>query len=187
MKLSKGQISNLIFLIIIGLLIYPPTKIQFIRLISFAPSTIEKNEQQKLTNYNWSIEGLNTKGINFNEHKNKVVFLNFWATWCPPCVAEMPSIKKLHKDYKDKVVFVFVSNEKWAVINKFYKENNYDFPTYNNLSNPPKELSSSSIPATFVIDKGGHVIMNKKGAANWNSNKVRELLDSILKEEVRIN
>ncbi|OSY89384.1 thiol-disulfide oxidoreductase [Tenacibaculum holothuriorum] len=188
MKLSKRQISNLIFLIIIGLLIYPPTKIQFIRLISFAPSIIEKNKQQKLNNYNWSLEGLNTtEAVNFNELKNKVVFVNFWATWCPPCVAEMPSIKKLHKDYKDKVVFIFVSNEKWPVINKFYRENEYDFPTYNNLSNPPKELSSSSIPATFIINKEGSIVMSKKGAANWNSDKVRVLLDSSLKEEVRVN
>lgn len=182
MKITKGQISNFFFLVLIGLLLYPPTKVYLIRLISFSPTAIEKNEQERITNYNWSLRGLNTASVNFNDYKDKVVLVNFWATWCPPCVAEMPSLKDLHKDYKDKIDFLLISNEKWKVIDEFYKENNYNFLTYSNASNPPKELQVSSIPATFIIDKKGNIVMNKNGAANWNSSDVRNLLDKLLKE-----
>ena len=181
MKLSRKSIFNIAFVVIIGLLLYPPTKVYFIRLISFSPSVITEDEQVNLTDYNWNLKGLNTSNIDFNDTKNKVVFVNFWATWCPPCIAEMPSVQKLYNDYKDKVTFVFVSNEKWTVINDFYLKNNYNLPTYNSLSRIPEQLKSNSIPATFIIDKKGNIVTDKKGAANWNSAKVRALLDNLIK------
>lgn len=181
MKFTKKTISNIVFVIIIGLLLYPPTKVYFIRLISFSPSVITDDKQEKLTDYNWNLKGLNTANIDFNETKNKVVFINFWATWCPPCIAEMPSIQKLYDDYKDKVTFVFISNEDWNTIDGFYIKNNYNLPTYNTLSKTPGQLKSNSIPATFIIDKKGNIVTDKKGAANWNSAKVRELLDELIK------
>ena len=181
MKFTKKTISNIVFVIIIGLLLYPPTKVYFIRLISFSPSVITNDKQEKLTDYNWNLKGLNTANIDFNETKNKVVFINFWATWCPPCIAEMPSIQKLYDDYKDKVTFVFISNEDWNTINGFYIKNNCNLPTYNTLSKTPGQLKSNSIPATFIIDKKGNIVTDKKGAANWNSTKVRELLDELIK------
>ena len=181
MKFTKKTISNIVFVIIIGLLLYPPTKVYFIRLISFSPSVVTDDKQEKLSDYNWNLKGLNTENVDFNETKNKVVVVNFWATWCPPCIAEMPSIQKLYDDYKNKITFVFVSNESWSTIDNFYKKNNYDLPTYNELSKTPKQLESKSIPATFIIDKKGNIVTDKKGAANWNSTKVRKLLDELIK------
>ena len=181
MKFTKKTISNIVFLIIIGLLLYPPTKVYFIRLISFSPSVITEDKQEKLATYNWNLKGLNTIDLDFNKTQNKVVFVNFWATWCPPCIAEIPSIQKLFDDYKDKVTFVFVSNESWNVINDFYLKNNYNLPTYNTLTQTPKQLKSNSIPVTFIIDKKGNIVTDKKGAADWNSTKVRKLLDELIK------
>ncbi|MCF2873885.1 MULTISPECIES: TlpA family protein disulfide reductase [unclassified Tenacibaculum] len=179
MKFTKKSISNIVFVIIIGLLIYPPTKVYFIRLISFSPSTIKAEKREHLKTYNWNLKGLNTESIDFNNVKNKVVFVSFWATWCPPCRAEMPSIQKLYNDYKDKVEFIFVSNEDWSTISDFYKKNNYKLPTYSPLSKRPVEFNSQTIPATFIVDKKGAIAMMKKGPADWNSTKVRELLDRL--------
>lgn len=181
MKFNKKTISNIVFVIIIGLLLYPPTKVYFIRLISFSPSVITEDKQEKLATYNWNLKGLNTSNIDFNDTKGKVIFVNFWATWCPPCVAEMPGIQKLYDDYKNKVTFVFVSNEDWSIISDFYTKNNYNLPTYNILSKTPNQLKSNSIPATFIIDKNGAIVTDKKGPANWNSNSVRKLLDELIK------
>ncbi len=180
MKLNRKTISNIIFVILIGLLLYPPTKVYFIRLVSFAPSTITEEKREELADYNWKLKGLNTETVDFNSLKEKVVFVNFWATWCPPCVAEMPSIQKLYDDYKDKVAFVFISNEDWTTIDTFYKEKGYDLPSYNILSKVPDQLVSNSIPATFVIDKNGTIVIDKKGPADWNSDKIRKLLDELL-------
>ncbi|NVK51502.1 MAG: TlpA family protein disulfide reductase [Flavobacteriaceae bacterium] len=179
MKLTKKKLANFAFLIILGLMLYPPTKVYFIRLISFSPSFEKVENQKKITNINWQLKGLNTKNVNFSTVKNKPVFISFWATWCPPCMAEMPSMQKLYKDYKGKVVFLFITNEDWETIAKFYAKHQYNFPTYNQLTSMPKELESTTIPATFIISKNGKIIVDKKGSANWNSYKIRTLLDNL--------
>ncbi|MFZ3273185.1 MAG: TlpA disulfide reductase family protein, partial [Lutibacter sp.] len=102
-KLNKKSISNIIFVIAIGVLLYPPSREWFMRQIAFAPSVKEVEKSEKLSSYDWELKGLNTESINFKDLENKVVFVNFWATWCPPCRAEMPMIQKLYADYKDKV------------------------------------------------------------------------------------
>ncbi|WP_428740419.1 redoxin family protein [Tenacibaculum sp.] len=185
MKLNRKTITNIIFVVIIGLLLYPPTKVYFIRLISFAPSAIQEEKREQLNDYTWSLKGLNTANIDFNALKNKVVFVNFWATWCPPCIAEMPSIQKLYDDYKDKVEFVFVSNENWTTIESFYKEKEYNLPTYNILSRTPDQLVSNSIPATFILDKNGTIMVDKRGPADWSSQSIRELLDKLIEQKTQ--
>ncbi|MGB0892553.1 MAG: TlpA family protein disulfide reductase [Flavobacteriaceae bacterium] len=180
MKLNKKVLSNIAFVVVIGLLIYPPTKVYFIRLISFSPSIESVDKQKQLENYNWHLKGLNTENLNLSELKGKVIFVNLWATWCPPCVAEMPSIQKLYNDYKDKIEFVFITNEEMEIVNKFYQKRELSLPTYNPLTKYPKNLTSKSIPATFVIDKKGNIVIDKKGAADWNSKKTRAILDKLL-------
>jgi thiol-disulfide isomerase/thioredoxin len=181
MKFTKDTISNIVFVVIIGLLLYTPTRIYFIQLISFSPSTIKVEKREELKRYDWNLKGLNTPSIDFNKVKGKVVFVNFWATWCAPCRAEMPSIQEVYDDYSDKVEFVFVSNEDWNTITNFYMSKGYDLPTYNPLSKRPKEFNSETIPATFILDKNGAIAMEKNGPANWNSSKVRALLDELIK------
>jgi thiol-disulfide isomerase/thioredoxin len=181
MKLTKKHIINIAFVVLIGLLIYPPTKVYFIRLISFAPSIQNIEKQKSISNVNWKLKGINTENLNFNNLGGKVVFVSFWATWCPPCVAEMPSMKALYEDYKDKVTFLFITNEDWNTVSKFYTKKNYNFPTYNQLTNSPKEFESATIPATFILSKERKVVVDKKGPANWDSESIRKLLNNLLK------
>ena len=182
MKITKKHISNILFVVLIGLMLYPPTKTYFIRFISFSPSEISSEKQQSLSSYTWHLKGLNTTNVDFNQLKGKVIFVNFWATWCPPCVAEMPEIQKLYNDYKEKVVFLFVTNDDWETVQKFLTKNNYHLPIYNPLTQPPKELISNSIPTTYVINKQGKIVVQKTGAASWNSKTTRKMLDKLLKE-----
>ncbi len=181
-KLNKKFFSNAIFVIAIGLLIYSPTRIWLLRQIAFSPSVENVKDRATINDYNWQLNGLNSENINFKELKGKVVFVNFWATWCPPCRAELPMIQKLYNDYKDKVAFVFVTNENREKVSVFFKKNNYNLPVYNSASKPPKEfLKTNSIPSSFLIDKNGSVIIEKVGAADWNSSKTRNVIDKILK------
>src|SRR5690606_18518096 len=103
-----------------------------------------------LTTYDWKLIDEHGNSYDFNEARGKVVIVNFWATWCPPCIAEMPSLEKLYKDYKDDVVFLLVSDEKPEAISKFKSKNDYDFLVYASASANPEVLNTSSIPRTFV-------------------------------------
>ena len=161
-------------------MIYPPTKVFFIKLISFSPTVKNIDNQKRIQNFNWELKGLNSQNNNLKNLEGKIIFISFWATWCAPCVAEMPSINKLYKDYKDKVQFLLVTNENWKTVSKFYNKNEYDFPTYNQQTLAPKELKSKTIPATFIISKDKKIIVDKKGPANWNSSTIREVLDTLL-------
>lgn len=152
-------------------------------LAMFSPSVIKEEDRITLKDYDWQLVDENGVTYNLNEAKGKVIFINFWATWCPPCIAEMPSMEKLYQDYKDDVVFLFVSNETQEVISKFKEKNDYEFVVYASITQNPKLLEASSIPRTFVLDQQGHIVIDKTGAADWNSKAVRELLDNLLKLE----
>jgi thiol-disulfide isomerase/thioredoxin len=187
MKVSKSQRKNLIFLVVIVLLIIPQTRkpIQVLLnkgLALFSPSVINSEDRKVLDTYNWQLEDIDGNVFNYAFTQNKVVLINFWATWCAPCIAEMPSLEKLYKDYKDQVVFLFVSNEDNEIISKFAKKNNYSFKVYRAKSQYPQEFNVRSIPRTFLIDKKGNIVIDKTGASNWNSEKVRSVLDELLAE-----
>jgi len=187
MKISKSQRSNLIFLVVIALLIIPQTRqpIQVILhkgLSLFGPSVIDSEDRIVLDSYNWQLEDIEGNKFNYASTQGKVVLINFWATWCPPCIAEMPSLEKLYNDYKDKIVFLFVSNEDEEKISKFVIKNEYSFNVYRPKSEYPKHFNVRSIPRTFLIDKKGNIVIDKTGASNWNSKKVRAIIDQLLTE-----
>ena len=186
MKISKSRLKNIIFFIVIGALLIPQTRqpIQIFLhkgLAFFSPSTINESKQVRLVNYNWKLKDENNVILNFGDVKGKVVLLNFWATWCPPCIAEMPSMQLLYNDYKDKIEFVFVSNEEFSKINKFLIQKDYSFKVYNPVTDYPETFDVTSIPRTFLIDKTGNIVIDKNGAANWNSESVRATIDDLLR------
>ena len=120
-----------------------------------------------------------TVSLNIN---SKPTIINLWATWCPPCVAEMPSFQKLYEDYKDQVHFVFISNESTIKTRAFIENKNLTLPVYKTTGSLPKDIRSNQLPTTYVITKKGDIIVKKIGASNWDSAKFRELLDTILAE-----
>ncbi len=187
MKIKASTFYNIIFFAILTLLIIPQTRkpIQVtlhkaISSFSPSPSVIKTKNRAVIETYNWSLKSLDGNLFNFNTTKNKVVLVNFWATWCPPCIAEMPSMQKLYNDYKDHIEFVFVSNENTNVIQKFLQRKGYTFTAYNSISKPPKPFQVASIPKTYLLNKTGHIIVDKTGASNWNSDKIRALIDDLI-------
>jgi thiol-disulfide isomerase/thioredoxin len=145
------------------------------------PSVINENKRELVVYDSWQLRDIYGNEINFEDLHGSVVFLNFWATWCPPCIAEMPSLNELYTDYNNKVRFVLVSNEKVSTVRKFMEKNNYDLNSYVPLSYYPENFKVRSIPRTFLIDKDGRIVIDKNGAANWNSQKVRMQLEELIK------
>ncbi|MDV7187562.1 TlpA disulfide reductase family protein [Lutibacter sp. TH_r2] len=183
---SKKNLSNVIFILAIILLIYTPTRTWILRQIAFAPSVEKVENSEKIDTYNWQLKGVNSeaeKFIDFNGLKGEVVIVNFWATWCPSCGAEKPMFQKLYNDYKDKVTFLFVTNENKEVVNAYFSKTGYNLPAYNSKSMPPKLfLETNSIPASYLIDSEGNVRIKKVGAADWNSTKIRKFIDELIQQ-----
>ena len=120
------------------------------------------------------------KVISLEEFKGKVIFMNMWATWCPPCIAEMPNINKLHTEMGDEVAFVMVSlDDDFETAQAFNKRKGYDLPIYALQSNRPVMYQSSTVPTTYVIDANGQLVLTHKGMANYNTSKFREFLDGL--------
>ena len=175
--------SSLIGIIFFMILIFTPLgtfiKSNLIRFFASAPERASKKELvTEYTGYFLDSEG---NKFNFSSCENEVVSINFWATWCPPCLAEKPSFQKLYDDYKDKIKFAFISQETPIEIKAFLEKHHYTFPIFYEAKNLPSILDINSIPTTFVLDKKGNIIIKQIGAADWNSEKTRELLNTLIK------
>ncbi len=182
----KPKFKNIIFLVLIALLIIPQTRkpIQlFINkgLALISPS-IEKNENlEKLTNYNYHFVDKNNTVFNLAQAKGQVILINYWATWCPPCIAEMPSLQKLYNQYQHKIIFLFVTTDNFNQVNAFLNKNKYTFKVYRENDDAfSSNFKINTIPRTLLIDKQGTIIIDETGAANWNSKKVRKTIDQLL-------
>jgi thiol-disulfide isomerase/thioredoxin len=184
MEKIKKNWSNILFAILIILLIIPqtrtPIQVFVLRTISFSPGQIDEEERVTLKDYDWNLSTLSTENINLDRSKGKVIIVSFWATWCAPCLAEMPELQELYDNYSDKVDFYFVSNEDKATLQKFLEKKDYSIPIYMPLEPSPSALESRSLPTTFLISKSGEIVIRKTGAASWNSERIHELLDSLL-------
>jgi thiol-disulfide isomerase/thioredoxin len=183
---KTATIKNIAFVVLLALLLFSPlgtfVKVQISRLLAFSPTTIAATEQNKLSTYQWQLLDKNGKTVSLEEFKGKIIFINFWATWCPPCIAEMPSMQKLYSDYQDKIVFLFVTTDSFEKANAFLVKENLNLPIFQSVSNPPLELESSTIPATYLIDQQANVVLAKIGSADWNSDSFRKKLDELLKK-----
>ena len=186
MNISKKTISNIIFLIVIAVLIIPQTRqpIQVLLHKAIAlikPVTINNNKLDKVTDYNWKLTDETNAVFNFEDVRGKVILINFWATWCPPCIAEMPSMQALYNDYGDKIVFLFVTSDSFGEITPFLTKHNYTFKVYRPAKGYPDFFNITTIPRTFLMDQKGNIIIDENGAANWNSDVVRNTIDNLLK------
>lgn len=147
-----------------------------------SPSIVEEKERVILEDYNWLLKNQMGETFDFQETKGKVVVLNFWATWCPPCIAEMSSLQELYSGFKnhEDIVFLYVSNEEGEIISGFMSERGYDFEVYQSLSSYPAAFNVRSIPRTFVINKEGEVVIDKTGAADWYSKGMQKQILQLL-------
>ena len=142
--------------------------------------------EKKKAAFDFTLTGINGDNIDFNSLKGKVVFINLWATWCAPCIAEMPSIEALYSDYEENenIAFAMISlDKKHEKAIKFIKRKGYSFPSYlPDTSLLPKVYESSAIPTTYVIDKKGFIVYEKKGMSNYDSKSFHKFLNRLIQD-----
>lgn len=125
------------------------------------------------------------KTVSLNSLVGKVVFINFWATWCPPCIHEMPSINELKKSFEgnEDIVFLMVdvdNNIKQSLA--FMSDNSYDLPVYTPASNIPSDYLNGSIPTTIVLNKKGEMVDRMEGGRDYSDPEIAQALKELLKE-----
>ncbi len=147
------------------------------------PGVKSEDKQVSLHNldYSWVLADSHGTPFYMNELRESVIFLNFWATWCPPCVAELPEIQKAYEKHGDQVIFILVSNQKPEVVEAFMEKHGYNLPVYYPGTPTPKVFESSSIPTTFIISREGKIVTKKTGAANWDSRATTRIFEELLK------
>jgi len=130
-----------------------------------------------------TLTALNGNPIELSSLKGKPVFMNFWATWCPPCVAEMPFINELYPQYKDNVQFVMVSvddpKDKDKVV-KFIADKGFTFPVYTaSQTDIAKAYNIQGIPTTYIISSNGNI--KKVHVGGMTEPELKTLLDKAVK------
>ncbi|WP_312190479.1 TlpA disulfide reductase family protein [Sphingobacterium sp.] len=122
------------------------------------------------------------KVLQLSALRGKVVFINFWATWCPPCIHELPSIDQLSQSLKDNKDIVFLMVDVDGDIGKsssFMAENKYDLPLYVPESEIPAEFLGQSIPTTVILDKAGKIVERLEGSRDYGTPEIKKALQDI--------
>ncbi len=120
---------------------------------------------------NFQAKTLTGEKVNLSDYRGKVILLDFWATWCPPCRAELPTIAKLYGDYKDKnVVVLGVNDEENGVAKKYLEKNGLNLPTLEDFSQKAHRLYRiSAIPTVYIISTDGKVMKYFRGGRSEDS------------------
>lgn len=152
---------------------YKLAVIIFIGLISCNNTGNEKDkDEQVVTNFVASetdkiiLSGLDSKPIDLNQYKGKTLFINFWATWCKPCIEEMPSIQKMQEKLKDEnIVYLFASDETLEQIEKFKQK--YAYPFHFVKAENMESLNIMALPTTYIFNPAGKLVFSEMGYRNW--------------------
>lgn len=190
LEMIKKQLSTIVFVIIIAVLLLSPDaksflikQLLFTGLFNAEVSAVNSSDNTLRNHFDFkSYEG---KIQSTSDLKGKVVFINFWASWCPPCIAEFPSIEVLYSKFKDNknIVFLMINmDEKMATGKQFLDKNNFSLPIFQAVSNVPSEIYSGSLPTTIVLDKNGIMRLHHEGFANYDGEKFYFQIKQLLKE-----
>src|SRR5690606_7346601 len=122
---------------------------------------------------------------NTSSLRGKVVFINFWASWCPPCRAEFPSIDALYSVYKNNPNIFFLMVNEDNDISKAYgylEKEKFALPFYKAKGNVPEEIYSGTLPTTVVLDQDGKIRLHHTGFANYRSEKCINQIEKLIRE-----
>ena len=192
----KSKFSLALDLIIVLLAVFimiPPTRKGTIALVLkptlfvYQPSLLKQPIPLLNSSQEWRLRTLTGDTCTLADFVGKPLVIHYWASWCSPCLAEMGQFRSLYADYGEKVNFLFITNEKRTDVAKFVKRKKLDLPVYLPIKRYPDQLSTSSLPTTFIVAPDGNIVMRKQGMAQWNGQKMRMILDGLVTKTENVN
>ncbi|MBU4538674.1 MAG: TlpA family protein disulfide reductase [Weeksellaceae bacterium] len=178
--------KNLFYIIAAGIIailyLFPSVKLKLKDML-FPVAAIENAITLKDEDLDIQLKGINVPSTNLKNFKgDKLIFLNFWGTWCPPCREEWPTIQKLYDSKKQKIDFVLIAmQDEEAAVLKFMKDNQYTAPVYIAQSPITNNVLPKVFPTTFLLDKNGRILLKEDASKDWNSKSVHEFIDNVTK------
>jgi peroxiredoxin len=137
-----------------------------------------------LTAQDFELRTLKGDYVRLSDYRGKAVFLNIWATWCPPCREEMPSMESLYRRLKGRdfeMLTVSIDQEGGKVVRPFVAKNGLTFPV---LLDPEKKTyrlyGVTGVPESFIIDKNGVIVKKIIGAQNWVKKEWLDYFDRLI-------
>ena len=179
------NIVYLVFLIVLlALMAIKPLRDFVSEQMAMSPTVSKINNETLLSDdvLNIDLKGINTSSTNLKNLRGKVLFLNFWGTWCPPCRTEWPTIQKLYELREDKLEFVLIAmQDQEEDVKKFLKENNYTVPVYIAESPLDPKVLPVAFPTTYLIGKDGRILKKEDSSMDWSKDSVLEFIDNVTK------
>lgn len=130
--------------------------------------------------YDWTLRRLDGERVQLEAYRGRVLFINMWASWCTPCVAEMGSIQRLRDSLRDSgVEFLLVSPEEAEPVERFLRRYGYDLPVLLEAEEMPAVFGLRALPTTFVVDRAGNIVLKHRGAAEWDNGSMRAFLRTL--------
>jgi len=135
---------------------------------------------------NFTLSGLDGEVVNLTDYKGKVVFLNIWATWCPPCREEMPSMQKLYNELKGEdfeILAVSIDTLGAKAVAPFMNKFNLTFPALLDTKGSIQGIyGTTGIPESYIIDREGIVVEKVIGAKDWSSPEVIDMMQNLIQK-----
>lgn len=185
-KMKREVIEWVIILSVIGIIYFGGWHTEVIGrfqqvILSTGIISPSKTTDVLTASYHFILEDVNGEEVSFSAFEGKVIFLNFWATWCPPCIAEMPDIHDLYDLQGDRLAFVMVSlDQDEEKAKAFVKRKGFEFPIYFLRSDLPDVYDVDAIPTTYLIAKDGDIKIANQGMAKYNTADFRTLTEELL-------
>lgn len=147
----------------------------------FQADTVWAEDEAEPASYDLSLESINGQPVHMEAFRGRTIFLNLWATWCAPCLAEMPYIQKLYEDLGDEgIEFVTIAtDDDFDVSRRFIEDKEYTFPVYRVIGSMPTLYQSPMLPTTWVISPDGKLATVHAGMANYNTKGFKRFLRSL--------
>src|SRR5690606_21043562 len=185
----KKNAFTILMIIAVGILIVSPDAKSFVlrqlMTTGLFNASIDKKDAGTASQVNTDFDFVDEKGNvhNTSSLRGKVVFINFWASWCPPCRAEFPSIETLYTQFKENpdIFFLTINEDNDPAMGKAYLNKElFSIPMYQSNGNVPTEVFSGSLPTTVVLDKNGKIRLHHTGLANYASAKFVKQIEALI-------
>ncbi|ERJ57550.1 TlpA family protein disulfide reductase [Sphingobacterium paucimobilis] len=194
-KKIKNIVSWIVFVVLMGLVLWSPSRIfiqQQLMKIGFFKPKLEKPVEAQAGDKESAPDFIGDKAsfssadnivYDTEQLKGKVLFINFWATWCPPCRAEMPSIQKLYDKFKanDNIEFLIVEIEGDVEgTEKFLTDQKLKLPIVYPNGEIPSNWLGGAIPTTVILDKNGKIAAKEEGMYDYSTKEVEAFVQNLI-------